>query len=76
MKMKWTFILVFLTAVLSVGASGQKDKAEVGYFSGRIETVEWTEKIIKDFEADHPEILVEHEYQNDASNVMKIKLAS
>lgn len=76
MKIKWIFLCLFITAALTVSASGQNDKTEISYFSGRVETVEWTENMIEDFQALHPEILVEHEYQNDASNVMKIKLAS
>ncbi|MBI9104408.1 MAG: extracellular solute-binding protein [Spirochaetales bacterium] len=76
MKMKWFCLCIFVLAVLPLAASGQQDIAEIDYFSGRVETVEWTEGVIADFQALHPEIIVEHEYQNDASNVMKIKLAS
>ena len=68
-------VILILSAVF-LFAGGQQEQSEIKYFSGRVETVEWTEAMIEDFQQLHPEIIVEHEYQNDASNVMKIKLAS
>ncbi len=70
-------VLLIITAVmLPLTAQGTKEKTTITYFSGRVETVDWTEKKIAEFEVLHPDIHVEHEFQKDASNVMKVKLAS
>ncbi|MDA3810506.1 MAG: extracellular solute-binding protein [Spirochaetaceae bacterium] len=67
-----TFIL--LGTLIAGGAQGKP--VTINYFSGRVETVDWTDNKIAEFEALHPEIRVIHEFQKDASNVMKVKLAS
>ncbi|MGM0431651.1 MAG: ABC transporter substrate-binding protein [Spirochaetota bacterium] len=67
-------LIAVLSPVTAAGASEQK--ATVSYFSGRVETVEWEEEKISEFEQQHPDIDVEFEFQKDASNVMKVKLAS
>lgn len=67
-----------LTAVLFpvTAAGAAEEQASVSYFSGRVETVDWEEEKISEFEQLHPDIDVEFEFQKDASNVMKVKLAS
>jgi raffinose/stachyose/melibiose transport system substrate-binding protein len=69
---------LMLTAVLFpvTAAGAAEEKATVSYFSGRVETVDWEEEKISEFEQLHPDIDVEFEFQKDASNVMKVKLAS
>jgi raffinose/stachyose/melibiose transport system substrate-binding protein len=63
--------------LLPVSAAGVKeDKTTIKYFSGRVETVGWEEEKIAEFEKLHPDIDVEFEFQKDASNIMKVKLAS
>lgn len=80
-KRCWLTIMVsalMLTAVLFpvTAAGAAEEKATVSYFSGRVETVDWEEEKISEFEQLHPDIDVEFEFQKDASNVMKVKLAS
>jgi len=76
MNKKLMTIITLIVTAAALWAGGKQEVTELSFFSGRVETVEWTENIIAEFQALHPEIAVEHEYQNDASNVMKIKLAS
>ncbi|PIE04360.1 MAG: hypothetical protein CSA76_04630 [Spirochaetales bacterium] len=76
MNRKLVIVICIFMSAAALWAGGNSDTVKLNYFSGRVETVEWTENMIKDFQDLHPEIIVEHEYQNDASNVMKIKLAS
>ena len=45
-------------------------------FTGKIETIDVMNEIIEDFNASQDRIVVEQEYQKDASNVIKIKFAS
>jgi raffinose/stachyose/melibiose transport system substrate-binding protein len=78
---KWiqgtTIVLLVLMVLLPVSAAGVKeDKTTIKYFSGRVETVGWEEEKIAEFEKLHPDIDVEFEFQKDASNIMKVKLAS
>ena len=68
------FMLVFLSGVF---AEGSREKAfTVHFFTGKTETVEWMNALIGRFEAENPGIRVEQEFQKDASNVIKVKLAS
>ncbi|KIL39441.1 hypothetical protein SD70_19890 [Gordoniibacillus kamchatkensis] len=55
-------------------ASG--DKVHIKFFTGKVETVDFMNDLIKKFNAENPNIEVEQEYQKDASNVMKVKFAS
>ena len=78
---KWiqriTIVLLVLMVLLPVSAAGVKeDKTTIKYFSGRVETVGWEEEKIAEFEKLHPDIDVEFEFQKDASNITKVKLAS
>lgn len=70
-------LFIAIAALFSLSAQGiQEKKASVAYFSGRVETVEWEDAKIAAFEAANPGIRIEHEFQKDASNVIKVKLAS
>jgi raffinose/stachyose/melibiose transport system substrate-binding protein len=72
-----TIGLLGLMVLLPISGAGVKeDKTTIKYFSGRVETVGWEEEKIAEFEQLHPNIDVEFEFQKDASNVMKVKLAS
>lgn len=55
---------------------GAEKRVVVKFFNGKVETVEWMNDLIRKFNAEHPNILVEQEYQKDASNVIKVKFAS
>ena len=49
---------------------------DLTFFTGKVETVDLLDEIIADFDAQSGGITVEQEYQNDASNIIKIKFAS
>ena len=49
---------------------------DLTFFTGKVETVDLLDEIIADFNAQSGGITVEQEYQNDASNIIKIKFAS
>ena len=70
-------VVLLAVTVLPVAAQGAGEKEIVlDYFSGRVETVDWDAEKIAGFEAENPGITVEYEFQKDASNVIKVKLAS
>lgn len=58
------------------GTSGKKEDVKLKFLTGKVETVDWMNDLIKKFEAANPGIKVEQEYQKDASNVIKVKFAS
>ncbi len=68
-------MLLVITFPLTAQGAVEK-KTTINYFSGRVETVDWTDEKIAEFEELNPDIMVEHEFQKDASNVIKVKLAS
>ncbi len=45
-------------------------------FTGKVETVELMNLLIEEFNVKNPNIVVEQEFQKDASNVIKVKFAS
>ena len=49
---------------------------DLTFFTGKVETVDLLDEIIANFNAQSGGITVEQEYQNDASNIIKIKFAS
>ena len=49
---------------------------DLAFFTGKVETVDLIDEIIADYNAQSNGITVEQEYQNDASNIIKIKFAS
>ncbi len=80
-KNRWMYVtitaLMLLIVMLPLSAGGAAEKkTTIRYFSGRVETVGWEEEKIAEFEQKNPDIKVEFEFQRDASNVIKVKLAS
>ncbi|MEA4882307.1 MAG: extracellular solute-binding protein [Clostridia bacterium] len=71
-----TFTMAVLLIVGLSLAVGAEKRAAVKLFTGKVETVEWMDDLIKRFNKENPGIVVEQEYQKDASNVIKVKLAS
>ncbi|MBC8452359.1 MAG: hypothetical protein H8D65_00720 [Spirochaetes bacterium] len=66
-------MLIALIGLLPLAAQGVQDETvTLKYFSGRVETVEWEDMKIAEFEAANPGINIEHEFQKDASNVIKV----
>ena len=55
--------------------AAQKD-VDLVFFTGKVETVDLLDEIIAAYNAQSNGITVEQEYQNDASNIIKIKFAS
>lgn len=66
-------VLLIMGLSLAVGA---EKRTTVKFFTGKVETVEWMDDLIRRFNKENPGIVVEQEYQKDASNVIKVKLAS
>ena len=48
----------------------------LSFFTGKVETIDLLDQIIADYNAQSNGITVEQEYQQDASNIIKIKFAS
>ncbi len=48
----------------------------IKFFTGKVETVDLLNELIDEFNSTHPNIIVEQEFQKDASNVIKVKFAS
>lgn len=70
-------ILVVLTvAALLLTAFSAMAETKVNFFTGKIETIDLLNEIIDDFNANNPDVVVEQEYQNDASSIIKVKFAS
>ena len=49
---------------------------DLAFFTGKVETVDLIDEMIADFNAQSNGVTVEQEYQNDASNIIKIKFDS
>lgn len=59
------------------GKPEAKDEVvHIKLFTGKVETVDLMNEIIDEFNASHSNIVVEQEFQKDASNVIKVKFAS
>ena len=65
-----------LTLVLCLTACSAVAETKVRFFTGKIETIDLLNEIIDGFNAANPGIVVEQEYQNDASSIIKVKFAS
>lgn len=68
-----------LTGTLTLGSLALPVSAagtELSFFTGKVETVDLMDEMIAGFNAQSDGITVEQEYQNDASNIIKIKFAS
>lgn len=57
------------------GSKSEK-KVKLQFFTGKVETIDLMNELIAKFNEKNPNIEVEQEYQKDASNVFKVKLAS
>lgn len=68
--------LMLIGAAAYATGTTEPESVTVNFFTGKTETVEWMDALIAEFEAENPEIRVEQEFQQDASNVIKVKLAS
>jgi len=53
-----------------------KEKVTLKFFTGKVETIELMDQLIKKFNEANPGIEVVQEYQKDASAVIKVKFAS
>lgn len=60
----------------SSGATAKKEPVKIKFFTGKVETVDLVNDMIKKFNAQNPDIIVEQEFQKDASNIIKVKFAS
>lgn len=58
------------------GATAKKEPVKIKFFTGKVETVDLVNDMIKKFNAQNPDIIVEQEFQKDASNIIKVKFAS
>jgi len=52
------------------------DPVTIKFFTGKVETVDLMNDLIDKFNAANPGIIVQQEFQKDASNVIKVKFAS
>lgn len=75
--------VVTMTASCFVGcqkkdssSDDESAKVKIKLFTGKIETIDVMNEIINDFNASQDHIVVEQEYQKDATSVIKIKFAS
>ena len=67
---------VFMMAGLCATAWADSGEVNLSFFTGKVETIDLIDEIIAEYNAQSDGIKVEQEYQNDASNVIKIKFAS
>lgn len=67
----WLVVLALTLTAFSTMA-----ETKVNFFTGKIETIDLLNEIIAEFNAANPGIVVEQEYQNDASSIIKVKFAS
>ncbi len=61
---------------VAVETGDSSDPITIKFFTGKVETVDLMNEIISEFNAANPGIIVEQEFQKDASNVIKVKFAS
>ena len=73
MKKALAFVLALALCITTFAALAE---TKVNFFTGKIETIDLLNGIIDDFNAQNPGIVVEQEYQNDASSIIKVKFAS
>lgn len=58
------------------GSASKKGTVKITLFTGKVETVDLMNKLIKKFNAENPGIVVEQQFNKDASNAIKVKFAS
>jgi raffinose/stachyose/melibiose transport system substrate-binding protein len=73
MKRTLAFVLALALCLTAFAAVAQ---TKVSFFTGKIETIDLLNEIIASFNTANPGIVVEQEYQNDASSIIKVKFAS
>lgn len=73
MKKLLAFALALALCLTTCAALAE---TRVSFFTGKIETIDLLNEIIDEFNAANPGIVVEQEYQNDASSIIKVKFAS
>jgi raffinose/stachyose/melibiose transport system substrate-binding protein len=74
-----TIILSLLSACGNTGEEKNipsQKKVELKFFTGKVETIELMNDLIKKFNQQNPGIEVTQEYQKDASNMIKVKFAA
>ena len=83
MKKTIATVLMLLIAIAGAFAHGASEKSgasgkdvDLTFFTGKVETIDVIDEIMADYNALGKGITVEQEYQNDASNIIKIKFAS
>ncbi len=69
-------VLLLVAVSLPLFATAGQEKVTIRFFTGKTETVDWMNALIAKFNAANPTITVEQEFQKDASNVIKVKLAA
>ncbi len=73
-------LLIVITGAFAQGASEKSGASgkdvDLAFFTGKVETIDVIDEIMADYNALGKGITVEQEYQNDASNIIKIKFAS
>jgi ABC-type glycerol-3-phosphate transport system substrate-binding protein len=74
--LRFLSVIIFLGMATALFAAGQGEKVALKFFTGKTETVDWMNALIERFQKDNPGITVEQEFQKDASNVIKVKLAA
>lgn len=57
-------------------AQEKKEPVKIKFFTGKVETVDLMNELIAQFNTENPDIIVEQEFQKDASGVIKVKFAS
>ena len=69
-------LAIVLALALCLTALTAVAETKVSFFTGKIETIDLLNGIIDAFNAANPGIVVEQEYQKDASSIIKVKFAS
>lgn len=73
-------LLIVITGAFAQGASEKSGASgkdvDLAFFTGKVETIDVIDEIMADYNVLGKGITVEQEYQNDASNIIKIKFAS
>lgn len=77
MKRAVALFVALVLCLSTLGALGALAETKVHFFTGKIETIDLMDEIIAEFNQQNDQgIVVEQEYQSDASNVIKVKFAS
>lgn len=70
------FLAVILALILCFAACTALAETSIKFFTGKIETIDLLNEMIDEFNKTHEGIVVEQEYQKDASSIIKVKFAS